>query len=256
MSRAAIVAMHEGVSYRGTDGSLFPGPSHRLGLRRPASRTSSAALREPCKLFRRPPAKPDARSVPAEIAPALAEPAEEPLAIKLRKAEAHFLPTADNAAHPTRIPGPALVPGDGGFPSERGRSLKTLLQYALGTNWALSCAGACRARASAPTATACASRSSPPSTASRPGRCGSRSAISRSLAERPPLGAPFVAAKEWWKDNPIIQTNAQEYLDEAEQLGEAAAFGPRSTAFPPANYPFDPGLSRTAARLACETAYR
>ncbi len=56
------------------------------------------------------------------------------------------------------------------------------------------------------------------------------------------MGAPYVNAKEWWKDNPIIQLDAQEYFDEAQLLGDGASFGGALDAVPSANYPFIRGL--------------
>ncbi|MFZ1107712.1 MAG: AAA family ATPase [Rhodomicrobium sp.] len=237
MSRAAIVAMHKAFPIEEPMALLFLGLLIGLAFAGPLRALIGGARARLARLFRRPPAKPDAPSVPAEIAPALADPAEEPLAIRLRKAEANFLPTADNAAHPREfLDQPSFQEMAASLRSED-VSLKTLLQFALGTNWALSCAGLA-------------------ALAERPDRGGASeqvlSAFDRlppwamwfalgyfqSLAPRPPLGAPFVAAKEWWKDNSIVQTNAQEYLDEAERLGDAAAFGPALDAAPPSNYPF------------------
>jgi ATP-dependent Clp protease ATP-binding subunit ClpC len=190
-----------------------------------------ASLRE--KLFR---PKPAAAPAPVEASPAPAEPAEEPLAIKLRKAEAPFLAAADNAAHPREfLDQPSFKEMTALLRSED-VSQKTLLQYALGANWALSCAGlaalAERADRDAASEQVLSAFDRLP-----PWAMWFALGYFQSLKPRPPLGAPFVTAKEWWKDNAIVQTNGQEYLDEAEQLGDLAAFGPALDAAPPANYP-------------------
>ncbi len=202
------------------------------------------------RLVRSKPADAPAPQGPDEILAALPASAEEPLAIKLRKAEAQFLPSAENAPHAREFLDQPSFQEMAGLFRDEGVPLKTLMLYALGSNWALSCAALF-------------------ALAQRSGRETVRDQVTSgfdrlvpwamwfalgyfmSLPERPPLGAPFVNAKEWWKDNSIMQANAQEYLDEAEQLGEAAAFGPALDEVPAANYPIVRGfLQRLHGPLA------
>ena len=42
---------------------------------------------------------------------------------------------------------------------------------------------------------------------------------------RPPVGAPFAGAKDWWCDNPVLPTLFRDYLAERERLGDAPVFG-------------------------------
>ena len=84
-----------------------------------------------------------AKAEPASPAPEILPPenAAEPLTVKLQKLEAAFSPSSENAARPREFLD--LVPfqdavallGSDAVP------LKTVLQYAIGTNWALSCTG-------------------------------------------------------------------------------------------------------------------
>ena len=43
---------------------------------------------------------------------------------------------------------------------------------------------------------------------------------------RPPVGAPLLAAREYWRDNMFAITALREYLDERSRLGDDPAFGP------------------------------
>ena len=114
--------------------------------------------------------------------------------------------------------------------------LKTLLQYALGTNWALSCTGLA-------------------ALAGRPDRAGAQAQVLAAfdrlapyamhyalcyfltLPERPAPGAPFVNAKEWWRDNSVATMAARDYFDEVELWGDAPSFGAALDAVPAASYP-------------------
>jgi ATP-dependent Clp protease ATP-binding subunit ClpC len=203
-------------------GLAFAGPFRSLIL---GARASLA------NLLRRAPAEP---SVP-DVAPALAVPAEEPLAIKLRKAEAQFLPAADNAAHPNEFLDQPSFMEMTALLRDEAVPLTTVKQYAFGSNWALSCAAlaalALRADRNSLHEQALAAFDR-----LVPWAMWFALRYFRSLPAKPPLGAPFVSAKEWWKDNSIVQTNAQEYFDEAA-LDEPAVFGPALDAAPAANYP-------------------
>ena len=75
---------------------LFIGLVFADGLRSFLGRARSS-LR---KLFRSSPSNPVAQTPLAEILPTVSEPAEEPLAIKLRKLESQFVSVAEDAAHP------------------------------------------------------------------------------------------------------------------------------------------------------------
>jgi len=42
---------------------------------------------------------------------------------------------------------------------------------------------------------------------------------------RPPVGAPLVAVREWWRDNMFVVTAFREHFDERSRLGDEALFG-------------------------------
>ena len=189
-----------------------------------------------------------------ETAAAL-EPAEEPLAIKLRKLESQFVPVADNAAHPREfLDQPSFQEAAALFKSES-VPLKTVMQYALGANWGLSCAALA----------GLAGRLDRESLREQvvsgfdqltPWAMHYALAYFLSCRTRPPVGAPYVNAKEWWRDNPIIQLDAQEFFDEAERLGDAPGFGGAIDAIPPANLSFIRGvLERVNNALARELIF-
>jgi ATP-dependent Clp protease ATP-binding subunit ClpC len=114
--------------------------------------------------------------------------------------------------------------------------LETVMQYALGANWALSCAGL----------------------AALNERGDGVQVVDRVLAHfdrlapwamffaleyflglepRPPAGAPAVGAKDWWRDNPYLPLMFRDYFVRRAGLGDAAEFGAAlytPTASPPA----------------------
>ncbi len=197
------------------------------------SRPLANGLERLRKLFRR---KPAAAPPAVEAAPLLAAPDEEPLAIRLRKAEALFLPAADNAAHPREFLDQPSFKEMTALLRDEAVPLGTVKQYALGSNWALSCA-ALAALAGRADREALREQAVAAFDRLAPWAMWFALAYFRSCPEKPPLGAPFVNAKEWWKDNSIVQMNAQEHFDEAG-LDEDATFGPALDAAPPASYPF------------------
>ena len=176
-----------------------------------------------------------------EILPAVSEPAEEPLAIKLRKLESQFVSVAEDAAHPREfLDQPSFQEAAALFKSEA-VPLKTVMQYVLGANWGLSCAalaglaGRLDRELASEQVVSGFDRLTP---------WAMHYALAYFLScwRRPPVGAPYVNAKEWWKDNTFIQLDAQEYFDESERLGDTASFGSALDAVPASNYPFIRGL--------------
>ncbi len=176
-----------------------------------------------------------------EIVPAVSEAAEEPLAIRLRKLESQFVSVAEDAAHPREfLDQPSFHEAAALFEAEAVPP-KTVMQYVLGANWGLSCAALA----------GLASRLDRESLREQvvsgfdrltPWAMHYALAYFLSCGTRPPVGAPYVNTKEWWKDNPIIQLDAQEFFDESERLGDAASFGSALDAVPASNYPFIRGL--------------
>ena len=103
--------------------------------------------------------------------------------------------------------------------------LQTVMQYAVGVNWALNCVALAalevrsdRGQAAldvvahfdnlAPFAMYFALR------------------LFMVADPRPPAGAPVAGAREWWTENPVIPVIFREYFLERERLGDAPEFGP------------------------------
>ena len=194
------------------------------------------------KLFRSSPGNPAVTQTPlVEIVPAVSEPAEEPLAIKLRKLESQFVSVAEDAAHPREfLDQPSFQEAAALFKSEA-VPLKTVMQYVLGANWGLSCAalaglaGRFDRELASEQVVSGFDRLTP---------WAMHYALAYFLGcwKRPPVGAPYVNAKEWWKDNTFIRLDAQEYFDESERLGDTASFGRALDAVSASNYPFIRGI--------------
>ncbi len=132
---------------------------------------------------------------PAETVEAL-EPPEEPLAIKLRKLESQFLPIVENAAHPRELQDqPSFQEAAALFRSDA-VPMKTVMQYALGANWALSCVALSGLAARVDRESV---REQVVSGFDRLTPWAMHYALAYFLGclTRPPVGAPYVNAKEW-----------------------------------------------------------
>ncbi len=168
------------------------------------------------------------------LAPASASP--EPLANRLRTLEAAFVPISENASHPREFTGEEPFREAVSLLKSKSVPQKTVLQYALGTNWALSCV-----------ALAALAERDDGAEALRP----VLAAFDRlapwamhyalnyflSLAEPPALGAPFLNPKDWWRDNAVVTMVAQDYLDEAGLSGGSPTFGSALSGLPAASFP-------------------
>jgi ATP-dependent Clp protease ATP-binding subunit ClpC len=153
--------------------------------------------------------------------------ADEPLSARLHRLEAIYAPTVSTAMHPEELVGQRefreavelLKPG--------AVSIDVLVQYATGPSWALACA-------------AIAALGERPD-----GEQGMDQVVGHfdrmypwpmyfalkyfaGASVRPPVGAPFAAAKDWWGDNPVLPTIFRDYLAERERLGDAPVFGSRA----------------------------
>ncbi|MFL6797817.1 MAG: AAA family ATPase [Xanthobacteraceae bacterium] len=167
--------------------------------------------------------------VPAEslegelILPASVQP-EASLAPELHGLENVFAPFGQSTAHPRELAEHPAFEKAVALLAEPGVSLGTVMQYALGANWALSCAGlAALAR-----------------------REDRNDAVDQVLAHfdrlapwamyfaldyfcriepRPPTGAAVATAKDWWHDNPFLPLMFRDYFAQRESLGDTALFG-------------------------------
>jgi hypothetical protein len=87
------------------------------------------------------------------------------------------------------------------------------------------------------------------------------------LERRPPVGAPVVGTKDWWRDNPFIPGMFRTYFTRREELGDRPDFGDalNPAASPPAtikdflariDHPFARGLALELDRIQRGTINR
>src|SRR5262249_17296991 len=145
------------------------------------------------------------------------------LTVKLHALASEFEAFGDNSAHPRDLAAHAkfkeavalLVAED---------DVVTVLQYAIGANWGLSCAGLA----------ALAQRMHGDIVADgvvgqfrnmRPWAVYFPLDYLGKAPSRPPAGAPAVAAKEWWSNNAVIQSSFREYFGTCQKNGDEPVFG-------------------------------
>jgi ATP-dependent Clp protease ATP-binding subunit ClpC len=161
--------------------------------------------------------------------------AGEPLTARLRKLDAEFSPASEDAAHPREFLDQPQFQEMTALLADETVSMKTVLQYALGTNWAQSCAGLA---ALAERADRMEARDQVLSAFDRLAPAAMHYALGYflTLSERPAPGAPFVNAKDWWSGNSTVTMVAREYFDEVELWDDAPSFGDALDALPAASY--------------------
>jgi hypothetical protein len=162
---------------------------------------------------------------PLLAGPAAASPPEAgSLTARLHARENIFAPLVSNFAHPRELNEQPAFLEAAALLADASVPLDTVLQYARGVNWALSCVAL----------------------ASLKDRHDAAEAVDEIIAhfdklnpwamhfaldffvaldERPPVGAPAIGAKEWWGENLIIPIIFREYLVQRARLGDGAGFG-------------------------------
>ena len=163
-------------------------------------------------------------------------PETETLAARLHRLESIFAPFGASAAHPRELAEHPQFREAVRLLADPNVPMATVLQYALGANWALACAGL----------------------AALAQRIDGDEALDQVVAHfdklapwamffaldyfvssnpRPPVGAPVVGAKDWWPNIPILPLLFRDYFERRADLGDEADFGSRLTA---------PGAAATA----------
>jgi ATP-dependent Clp protease ATP-binding subunit ClpC len=152
-------------------------------------------------------------------------PAEQPLAGRLHQLENAVAGFAANSAHPRELREHPDFQTAVDLLANPAVSVDVVMQYALGGNWVLSCAALA----------ALARRNDSEPAAEQIVAHFDRLAVWAMyfalayfvrLSARPPVGAPAVVAKDWWRDNPVLIMIFREYLERSAACGDAAAFGP------------------------------
>ncbi len=169
-----------------------------------------------------------AAQTPANAPPALAPPAEpaagEPLSARLQELESVFSPTTHSAAHPRELMEQPQFLEAVALLKAPGVSLDTVLQYALGANWALASAAlaALKQRADGGQVVDDIVKHFD---RFYPWPMYYALDYFVTVEPRPSVGAPAAGAKDWWADNVVIPVLFRDYFAARERLGDAPLFG-------------------------------
>ena len=171
---------------------------------------------------------------PASPVPTLAPPAEaaagEPLSARLQELESVFSPTTHSSAHPRELSEQPQFQEAVALLKAPGVPLDTVLQYALGANWALASA-ALAALKQRPDGGQVVDEIVRHFDKLYPWPMHFALEYFVAVQPRPPIGAPLLGAKDWWCDNAVIPMLFRDYFAARERLGDAPLFG---DAAPPA----------------------
>ncbi len=147
-----------------------------------------------------------------------------PLAAQLHQLEGALAAFAANTAHPRELCETAEFRKASGLLADNAVPLESVMQYAHGANWVLSCAALA----------ALAERQDRASVVDQVVANFDRLAVwamyfaleyFNRLDPRPPAGAPVIAAKDWWRDNPVLLSIFRDFFSRRGAWGDAAVFG-------------------------------
>lgn len=176
-----------------------------------------------------PVAAPEPKTIDATPEPAEATPAEEPLSAKLHRLSATLEPFGDNTAHPQELSDRPEFPEAVKLLSSKDVSKETVVQYALGANWTLSCA-ALVALAKRDDGQSVSDQIAASFGRLRPWALYYALEYMGELKDRPAAGELVVNAEAWWADNLVIPAMFKAYFTKVEKLGDIAWFGGASVA--------------------------
>ena len=179
-------------------------------------------------LNRRQAGKPPAPSSgPQPVAPPAAQtstPEPATLTARLHRLEGTFAAYSANYAHPRELEDQAGFQEAATLLADPAVSLEVVSQYALGSNWALSCAALAALGQRADGAELAQAISADFDKLhlwamffALKYLCG--------LERRPPVGEPLAAAKEWWAENVLILSFFRDYLSQRAAKNDSATFG-------------------------------
>ncbi len=146
------------------------------------------------------------------------------LTVRLHALANEFEAFGDNSAHPRDLAQHAKFKEAVALMADYDVSTETVLQYATGANWGLSCA-ALVALGQRDDGMDVAVEVVDNFRTMRPWTIYFALEFLGSLEVRPPAGAPAVAAKEWWMNNAVIPAAFRDYFTKCQQAGDAAVFG-------------------------------
>jgi len=160
---------------------------------------------------------------PAVGTPATARDAE-PLTTRLHALESAFAPQASNYAHPREFEDHQAFKDAARLLQDDNVHLDTVLQYALGANWGLSCA-AFEALDKRFDRDKALDEVLTHFNKLNPWAMYFALKFFLGLEARPAVGAPAASAEEWWYDNLIIPVLFRDYLQARQRLGDRPVFG-------------------------------
>jgi len=169
-------------------------------------------------------AMPAAGSAPDPAAPSQPAPDSAPLGQRLHALESVFASYTSNYAHPRELEDQPQFKETVALLARLEVSSDTVMQYACGTNWGLSCAALAAMKERydvehvVDDVTAHFDKLHP---------WAMYFALEFFLAAdpRPAVGAPVAGAKDWWAENVVIPVLLRDYFARRESLGDAASFG-------------------------------
>lgn len=151
-------------------------------------------------------------------------PAADTLVVDLHALANEFEAFGDNTAHPRDLAAHGKFKEAVALLADESVSVETVLQYATGANWGLSCAGLV-ALGKRDDGYAVADDVADSFRVLRPWAIYFALEYLTGLDVRPPAGAPAVSAKEWWSNNVVIPAAFRDYFSKCEKDDEAAVFG-------------------------------
>jgi ATP-dependent Clp protease ATP-binding subunit ClpC len=164
------------------------------------------------------PEKPSA-SQPSELA------AGDSLTARLHRLESGFAPFAAASAHPRELAEHGQFKEAARLLADPSVSLEIVMEYVRGANWPLSCVALAALEQRADRGEALAQAIAHFGQLA-PWAMYFVLAYFLRLEPGPPVGAPVVAAKDWWRDNPIVVLIFQDYFARCAERGDTAEFGP------------------------------
>jgi len=164
-------------------------------------------------------------------APPPAQPSQEPsaaepatLTARLHRLEGTFAAYSANYAHPRELEEQAGFNEAASLLAETAVSLEVASQYALGSNWALSCA-ALAALGQRADGAQLAQTISSEFDKLHPWAMFFALKYLTGLELRPPVGEPAAVAKEWWAENVLISGLFRDYFAQRQALQDSPTFG-------------------------------
>ncbi len=150
---------------------------------------------------------------------------DDSLTARLHRLESSFAPFASASAHPRELAEHAQFKEAAELLADPSVPLETLMEYVRGANWALSCAALAALEQREDRGQALG-QAIEHFDQLAPWAMYFALAYFLRVEPRPPVGAPVVGAKDWWRDNPILALIFQDYFARRAERGDTADFGP------------------------------